>query len=151
VHRSLLFSNRRLFAAPLFIALLSAVLLGGVQEAACAMHGLGAVRADSAPVAQAVHVAPVHAVATHAAAESMSAQSDGHDHDPGQPGCHCSCIGACTMSAPLAVPPAVVTLRVALFQPQARRPLDTEPAQSPAREPDQLLPFANGPPASALA
>jgi hypothetical protein len=150
VRRPSLFSNRRLFAAPLVIALMSAVLLGGAQEASCAMHGRGAARTSAAPVAAAGHAMPAHATAHHVAAET-SPPSGGHRHGHSHSGCDCSCIGACTMSAPLASPPAVVTLHIALVEPQPRRPLDTEPTQSPPREPDRLLPFANGPPAATLA
>jgi hypothetical protein len=165
VRRPSLFSNRRLFAAPLFIALLSAVLLGGVQEASCAMHGGGAARATATPTAAAGHALAAHAVAAHAVAahamaahaaarhavaETLSSES-GQDHHRSHSGCDCSCIGACTMSAPAASPPATVTLRIALVEPQPRRPLDTEPAQSSPQEPDRLLPFANGPPAAPLA
>ena len=151
VRRPSLYSNRRLFAAPLFIALMSAVLLGGVQEASCAMHGRGAARTSAAPAPVAGHAMPGHAMAGHAVAETISPPSGGHEHDRSHSGCDCSCIGACTMSAPLASPPAAVTVRIALVEPQPRRSLDTEPAQSPAREPDRLLPFANGPPAATLA
>lgn len=156
MRRPFLFSNRRLFAAPLVIALLSAVLLGGVQEASCAMHGGGAARTSGAPIAaaghaMAAHVMAAHTMAAHAVAETTSPQSGGHEHDRSHSGCDCSCIGACTMSAPLAAPPAAVTLRIALVEPQPQRAIDTEPAQSPPREPDRLLPFANGPPAATLA
>lgn len=151
MRRPSLFSNRRLFAAPLVIALMSAVLLGGAQEASCAMHGRGAARTTAAPVAAAGHAMAAHATAHHAAAETTSPRSGGHEHGQSHSGCDCSCIGACTMSAPFASPPAVVTLRIALVEPQPRRPLDTEPVQSPPHEPDRLLPFANGPPAATLA
>jgi len=151
VRRPSLYSYRRLYAVPLFISLLSAVLLGGVQEASCPMHGGGAARASAAPAALAGHAMPAHAMAAHTVAKATSPRSDGHQHGPNHSGCDCSCIGACTMSAPLASPPIAVTLRVALVEPQPRRSLDTEPAQTPPREPDRLLPFANGPPAAALA
>ena len=54
------------------------------------------------------------------------------------------------MAAPLVTPPASVTLRVTLVDAEPRLPLDREPLQAPPVEPDRLLPFANGPPASAL-
>jgi hypothetical protein len=125
----------------MLVALLSAVLLGGVQEASCAMHGLGAARSEEAAPAGTTH-------AHHASA--MPHEGGQHSHGAGDSGCDCSCIGACTMAAPAATPPAVVTLRVALSEPEPRRPLDLEPALAPPVEPDRLLPFANGPPASAL-
>jgi hypothetical protein len=128
--------------ALMLVALLSAVVLGGVQEASCAMHGLGAVRSAGATVATPSH------------ADHASAMSHGRGHDSHRAehlGCDCTCIGDCTMVAPLATSPSVVTLRVTLIDPAPRRPLDIEPALAPPAEPDGLLPFANGPPASALA
>jgi hypothetical protein len=125
----------------MLVALLSAAMLGGVQEASCAMHGLGAARSGTAELASMTH--PNHAPA-------MSHESRQHSHGAGDSGCDCTCIGACTMAAPLATPPVVATLRVALTEPEPRRPLDIEPAHAPPAEPDRLLPFANGPPASAL-
>jgi hypothetical protein len=131
--RSLL-SLRRLGAAPLFIALLSAVLLGGVQEASCEMHGLGAARAG---VQMADH-----------AGMARSHESGDVAHDQGTASCDCSCIGACAVSAPLGLPPVAVTLRVALVEPETRWAIGAEPVLSLPRAPDRLLPFANGPPAS---
>ena len=125
----------------MLVALLSAVLLGGVQEASCAMHGLGAARTESAAPAAMTH-------ADHAA--GMSHESGQHSPGTGDSGCHCTCIGSCTTVAPLATSPLAVTLRIALIEPEPRRPLDTEPALALPVEPDRLLPFANGPPASAL-
>jgi hypothetical protein len=127
--------------ALMLVALLSAVLLGGVQEASCAMHGLGAARSGGGATA-----GPSHA--DHASA--MSHESGQHSEGTKHSGCDCSCIGDCTMVAPLANPPSVVTLRVALIDPAPRRPLDLEPALAPPAEPEGLLPFANGPPASPL-
>jgi hypothetical protein len=125
----------------MLVALLSAALLGGVQEASCAMHGLGAARSEGAAPAGMTH--------THHAS-TMSHEGGQHSQSSGGSGCECSCIGACTMAAPVATPPAVVTLRIALSEPEPRRPLDLEPALAPPVEPDRLLPFPNGPPASAL-
>ena len=123
----------------MLVALLSAVVLGGVQEASCAMHGLGVVRGAGAATAGVNH-------ADHASA--MSHGSEHHSQRAEHSGCDCSCIGDCTMVAPLATPPSVATLRVALIDPAPRRPIDIEPALAPPAEPDGLLPFANGPPAS---
>ena len=125
----------------MLVALLSAVLLGGVQEASCAMHGLGAARSDGVATAGIVH-------ADHASA--MTHAGGGGSQDADHPGCDCSCIGECSMVAPLATPPSVATLRVALIDPAPRRSLDVEPALPAPAEPDRLLPFANGPPVSAL-
>jgi hypothetical protein len=125
----------------MLLALLSAVVLGGVQEASCAMHGLGAARGDGVATAGVVHADHASAMA-HAGGEG----SQNADH----PGCDCTCIGDCSMVAPLATPPSVATLRVALSDPAPRRPLDIAPALPVPSEPDGLLPFANGPPASPL-
>ena len=136
--RSLL-SLQRLRAAPLLIALLTAVLLAGVREASCEMHGLGAALSGS-PAAAAV------------GGHDMAAASDHHSHgrapDTGDRGCDCTCIGACTLSAPLATPPAAITLRIALALPEPSRRIDLAPAPPPAREAGRLLPFANGPPSA---
>jgi hypothetical protein len=125
----------------MLVALLSAVLLGGVQEASCAMHGLGAARSDGGASAGIMHAGHTSAMAHAGGAGSQDA-----DH----PGCDCSCIGDCSMVAPLATPPSVATLRVALIDPAPRRQLDIEPALPAPAEPDGLLPFPKGPPASAL-
>ena len=122
----------------MFLALLSMMLLDGVQSAACEMHGMGKMGA---------HAGMADGVG---AAESMDHHHGAPTHDSQAPGCDCTCIGSCTMVAPLADTPTAVTLRVALVAPQPHRALDREPADSPPREPDRLLPFANGPPASEL-
>lgn len=126
----------------MLVALLSAALLGGVQEASCAMHGLGAARTESVASAATTH-------ADHGS--GVSHEGDRHSHGTGESGCDCSCIGSCTTVAPLATPPVAVTLRIALIEPEPGRPLDVEPTRAPTGEPERLLPFANGPPASALA
>ncbi len=125
----------------MLVALLSAVVLGGVQEASCAMHGLGAARAESAAPASMTHADHV---------SGMSHESGQHSTGSGDVGCHCTCIGSCTTVAPLAISPAAVMLRIALIEPEPRRPLDIEPTHALPAEPDRLLPFANGPPASPL-
>ena len=128
-------------AALLLLALLSTVLLSSVQSLSCEMHGLRA--------AQGVPTNGL-AMADHGVMTAMShhgSQTGGGDEDGD---CCCTCIGDCTMVAPLATPITAVTIRVALAAPEPRRALETESARSPAAEPDRLLPFANGPPASAL-
>jgi hypothetical protein len=140
----------------MLVALLSATLLGGVQEASCAMHGLGAVRSEVAAMpgpSHADHVDHVaHTRADHANLASAGSHEGGHDsHGAERHECDCSCIGDCTMVAPLATSPSVATLRVALIDPAPRRPLDLEPTIALSAEPDGLLPFANGPPAALLA
>ena len=124
----------------MLVALHSAVLLGGVQEASCAMHGLGAA-IEGAAAAGMAH-------ADHASATPH--ESGQHSHGSGDSGCDCTCIGSCTTVAPLATPPVAATLRIALIDPEPRRPLDVEPTRAPTDEPDRLLPFPNGPPAPAL-
>ena len=123
----------------MFLALLSMMMLDGVQSAACEMHGLGRASTHAGMAAGGFDATP-----------AMAHQHGAPSNDSEAPGCDCTCIGACTMVAPLAATPTAVTLRVALVAPQSRRTLDQEPAVSPPREPDRLLPFANGPPASTL-
>jgi len=132
--RSLL-SLRRLSAAPLFIALLSAVMLAGVQEASCEKHGVGGAPAGAQ-------------MADHAASMAGQHESGHGEHGRGTAACDCTCIGICTVSAPLATPPAAVTLRVALVEPEPSWVIGAEPAIPLPRAPDRLLPFANGPPPS---
>ena len=119
----------------MLVALLSLVLLGGVQGTSCKMHGLGDPGA---------HVMTAGSMAGHAGMAGMSHEggtSDTHGHE----GC-CTCIGDCTMVAPLVNPPSAKTLLVALVAPEPNRPLDAESPRPPSVEPDRLLPFANGPP-----
>lgn len=126
----------------MLVALLSAMLLRPGRESACAIHGLGAASAPQVAMAGMSHASP------DVPAAAQDAGGDSHGIPDGA--CDCSCIGDCTMVAPLATTPAVVTLRIALIDPEPRRPLDSEPAPPSAVEPDRLLPFANGPPAVAV-
>lgn len=138
----------------MLVALLSTVLLGGAQGASCAMHGLGAAQTDmmshtmSGGLAGHTGMAGHTGVAGHDGVTGMS-----HEGGPTNGGEHhgcCSCIGACTMVAPLATAPTAATLLVALVVPEPGRPIETEPRRPPSAEPDRLLPFANGPPSTAL-
>lgn len=121
------------------------MLLDGVQSASCETHGFGA--------------AGMHVMVAEGAGSMAATGAATHEHgaahgapakDADMSGCDCTCIGACTMVAPLAAAPTAVTLRVALVAPQPHRDLDREPVIALPREPDRLLPFANGPPESAL-
>jgi hypothetical protein len=123
----------------MFLALLSMILLDGVQQAACDVHGLGKASAHGSMASGSMD-----------ASHGMTHQHGAPAHDSSAPDCDCTCIGTCTTVAPLAATPSAVTVRVALVAPQPQRALDREPDSSPPREPDKLLPFANGPPASAL-
>ena len=69
--------------------------------------------------------------------------------DQNADGC-CCCIGDCSAAVALPTAPSAPTLRVALVIAAPRRALDTAPARPTRPEPDRLLPFANGPPATAL-
>jgi len=115
------------------LALLSQVGFGNAESLRCDMHGLGAVANSGATAGAAGH----HHTA-------------GHHSDSHSDGCHCSCIGDCSAAVPLPTTPSAPTLRVALVLAQPSRPLDTAAAQPTRPEPDRLLPFANGPPATAL-
>ena len=141
MHQRSLLSIRRLCAAPLFIALLSAVLFAGGQESSCAMHGLGAAPAGAPAGAE---------MAKHAMTMAGSHEGGDNEHGRGPAQCDCTCIGTCTMSAPLANPPAGATLLVALVEPAPSRPIDADPALSRPRAPERLLPFANGPPSASV-
>src|SRR4026208_227280 len=90
--------------ALMLVALLSAVLLGGVQERACARHGLGAARSEGVATAGMMH-------AGHASAMAHAGGDGSQDAD--HPGCDCTCIGQRSMGAPPAAPPPAATLPAA--------------------------------------
>jgi len=121
-------------AALLLVALLTAVFLGGMQERLCAKHGVSGMSGA--------------AMTGHAAMAGMSHHAGSTDSG-GHGGC-CTCIGECSMVAPLGNAPTAATLLVTLVAPEPVRPLDVELRRPPTVEPDRRLPFANGPPASAL-
>jgi len=131
--------SRLLRSVTLLLALLSAVVLGNEREAACEMHGLGAMRAPAPR-------ATTHHSAGHATA---SAPSGGHDHH-GTRGQACCCIDDCSPAVVVASAPTTPTLLVAFVAAQPRRIFDERSAQAAPPEPDRLLPFANGPPAGRL-
>lgn len=119
------------------LALLSQVGFGNAQSLRCDMHGMGALVAASkdAPAGGMMH----HQPASH------------HDNgSKGTDGCHCICIGDCSAAVALPTAPTAPTVRIALRAAAPSRPLDIEPARPTSPEPDRLLPFANGPPATAL-
>jgi hypothetical protein len=121
------------------LALLSQVGFGNAQSLGCDMHGMGAMLSNQ-PTAGAVSGGMKH----HAAATHHG--NSGKDAN----GCHCTCIGDCSSVVALPTAPSATTLRVALVVAAPRRSLDIEPARPTSPEPDRLLPFANGPPATAL-
>jgi hypothetical protein len=115
------------------LALLSQVGFGNAESLRCDMHGMGAMMAASARGT--MH----HQPATH----QGTGNQDAH-------GCNCTCIGDCSAAVALPTAPSAATLRVAIVVATSSRPLDIEPARPTSPEPDRLLPFANGPPATAL-
>ena len=121
------------------LALLSQVGFGNAQSLECDMHGLGAM-AD--------HGSSHGAVAGGTRHHERTAHHAAGDKDAA--GCHCTCIGDCSAAVALPTAPSAPTLRVALVVATPRRPLDIEPARPTSPDPDRLLPFANGPPATAL-
>jgi hypothetical protein len=121
------------------LALLSQVGFGNAQSLACDMHGMGAMVA-SGTTAGAVSGGMMH--------HHPSAHHGDGNQDAG--GCHCTCIGDCSAAVALPTAPSAPTVRVALVAAAPSRPLDLEPARPTSPEPDRLLPFANGPPATAL-
>jgi hypothetical protein len=118
------------------LALLSQVGFGNAQDLRCDMHGMGAMmRASEGAMAGGMHHQP--------ASHQGGGGQDAH-------GCDCTCIGDCSATVALPTVPSATTLHVALVAATPRRPLDLEPARPTSPEPDRLLPFANGPPATAL-
>jgi hypothetical protein len=119
------------------LALLSQVGFGNAESLACDMHGPGAMMGG----------------ATHGAMAGMKHHASAAHHGSGHQdagGCHCSCIGDCSATVALPTAPSTSTVRVAFVIATPLRPLDIEPARPTSPEPDRLLPFANGPPATAL-
>ncbi len=121
------------------LALLSQVGFGNAQSLACDMHGLGAMQSGHASAGAAAASTPMQHSAAH-----------GSDSHTGTAACHCTCIGDCSAAVSLPAAPTATTLRVALVIAQPRRSLDAAPARPALPEPERLLPFANGPPATAL-
>lgn len=127
----------RLRGVLVLLALLSQVGFGNAQSLQCDMHGLGAMRSEPATVG--------------VAAGSMGTHHAAHHGNPdGNGGCHCTCIGDCSAAVALPTSPSAPTLRVALVVAQPRRPIERTAVRPALRDPDGLLPFANGPPATAL-
>lgn len=126
----------RLRGLLVLLALLSQVGFGSAESLRCDMHGMGAMMAaGGANAGGMMH----HQPATH--------HGDGNQDTHG---CHCTCIGDCSAAVALPTAPSAPTLRVALVLATPSRPLDIEPGRPTSPEPDRLLPFANGPPATAL-
>jgi hypothetical protein len=121
------------------LALLSQVGFGNAQSLRCDMHGLGAMLGSRAAHGAMAGGMMHHQLATH----QGNGDQDAH-------GCDCTCIGDCSAAVTPPTTPSAPTLRVALVVATPSRPLDIEPARPTSPEPDRLLPFANGPPATAL-
>jgi hypothetical protein len=128
----------RLRGVLVLLALLSQVGFGNAQSLRCDMHGLGAMVGDGSAHAMTGGMTH-HQAATHHGGRDTSAH-----------GCDCTCIGDCSAAVALPTAPTVATLRVAFVAAVPSRPLDIEPARPTSPEPDRLLPFANGPPRTAL-
>jgi len=125
----------RLRGVLVLLALLIQVGFGNAESLRCDMHGMGAMIATGgAETGGMMHHAGAH-------------HGDGSQHTSG---CHCTCIGDCSAAVALPTAPSAPTLRIALVVATPSRPLDLEPARPTSPEPDRLLPFANGPPATAL-
>jgi len=129
--------SRLLRSVTLLLALLSGVVLGNAREAACEMHGLGAM--------------PTHAAvdAHHGDDHAAPARTSGHGHQSSG-GQECCCIDDCSPVVVAVSAPVTPTLLVAIVAAQPRRIFDERSAQTAPPEPDRLLPFANGPPAGRL-
>jgi hypothetical protein len=129
----------RLRGVLVLLALLSQVGFGNAQGLRCDMHGMGAMLGDRTTSGAMAGGMMHHQSATHRDGGSKDAH-----------GCDCTCIGDCSAAIALPTAPSATTVRVALVVATPRRPLDIEPARPTSPEPDRLLPFANGPPATAL-
>jgi len=121
------------------LALLSQVGFGNAESLRCDMHGMGAMMGGGATHGMLAGGGMHHQPATDHGGGDQDSQS-----------CHCTCIGDCSAAVAMPLAPRAPTLRVALVAAAPRRPLDIEPARPTSPEPDRLLPFANGPPATAL-
>jgi hypothetical protein len=141
------------------LALLSQVGFGNAQSLRCDMHGMGAMTHGGAAHDMAAgDVAAGDMAAGHLTAGDMVAGGMTHHHPATHQGdsskddhrCDCSCIGDCSAGVVPPTAPSATTVRVALVVATPRRPLDIEPTRPTSPEPDRLLPFANGPPATAL-
>lgn len=143
----------------LLLALVSAMALGESGRARCGMHGLGAI-GTSGTLPSAAASADEHSAMSHASAGHHGEHGDRHERGPqgdGQrddqrgdrtsdTGCDCSCIGDCSVPCGTAEVPTTPTLRVAIVAAAPLHPFAAPSEQATAREPDRLLPFANGPP-----
>jgi len=129
----------RLRGVLVLLALLSQVGFGNAQSLQCDMHGLGAMRGG-------------HTIASATAAPmEMQHPATHRSHgDTGTDACHCTCIGDCSAAVSLPAAPIAATLRVTLVVAQPRRSPDAAPTRPTLPELERLLPFANGPPATAL-
>ncbi|MFL5608777.1 MAG: hypothetical protein ACJ8AD_20140 [Gemmatimonadaceae bacterium] len=126
----------RLRGVLVLLALLSQVGFGNAQSLQCGMHGLGALRSELAT--------------TDASAASGHAAAHHGDSDTGDQGCHCTCTGDCSAAVSVPAAPMVSTLRVAIVVARPEGAFDVAPTLPERLEPERLLPFANGPPATAL-
>jgi hypothetical protein len=131
-------------AALLLLALLSAVVLGDAQKSRCAMHGGLEVSAGTGMTQD------------DAASHDRMGAGDSGMHSGGSPDrrdtdhCHCSCIGDCSVSAPIATIPTLPTIRVAVVVADSPPAFPARTSDTPRESADRRLPFANGPPATRL-
>jgi hypothetical protein len=129
----------RLRGVLVLLALLTQVGFGNAQSLQCAMHGLGGMQSELAATdAAAARAASGHAAAHHG------------ESDTGDQGCHCTCVGDCSAAVSVPAAPLAPTLRIAIVVARPQGPFDVTPTLPTPVEPERLLPFANGPPATAL-
>jgi hypothetical protein len=129
------------------------VALGDAQQAACEIHGGGFGRAGTS---DRMHGSAMQGGAMHDGTGADMATHHGHARSSGGSGeqdsnaCSCTCIGDCSVSAPMAAVPTLPTIRVAIISAQPRRRLDVRTSDTPPPSADRRLPFPNGPPATRL-
>jgi hypothetical protein len=121
--------------AGLLLAVLTSMAVGSTFRASCAEHGLG-LRAPSGSMHERSH---------HHASESDRGEHGGRHHDT------CCCTGDCTVTAPVAVAPAPIVVRLLVKVSEQTRVAIGRSVERPVPAPDRLLPFPNGPPQGTLA
>lgn len=120
----------------LSLVLLLAMGAGSAGRASCAMHGMGSMTS---------HVMPSHdsGMPGHAMTHHHGQGSSHNEH-----GDACCCGGECSGVAQVASIPLAATVRVAMVVATPVSAFEPGDHRSPPAEPDRLLPFANGPPAT---
>lgn len=132
---------------------MSMVAFGDSQRELCAMHG--GTSGTPAMGAMAMGDMMMGGVDAHERMAPRDAQlrkdgSRGSSDQQNSDDCCCTCIGDCSVTAPVATLPSATTIRVATIRVEPRHALDEPASGSPPASADRRLPFPNGPPATRL-